>query len=89
MEMIDVKKSFDDFQKEMQEVEENILFIDGYCVLRYGGYDYNIELSRLKTERDLLSWVLHLTEKNWMDSRRLMYFIANVARVQNLDVRPC
>jgi hypothetical protein len=41
---------------------------------------YEVDLSRIKTERDLLAWALHLSEKNWMTCSLLNEFIAVVGK---------
>ena len=49
-------------------------------------YPYEIDLDRIETERDLLAWTLHLTEKTWMNSHRLHRFITKVGRYKNLKI---
>jgi len=44
---------------------------DGVLVLNIR-YQYLIDLSRIDTKEKILSWVYHLTEKNWA-SREMFY----------------
>lgn len=48
------------------------------CTLLYR-YPYEIDLDRITTPSDLLSWLLHLCEKNWMNTERLSEFAERVA----------
>ena len=56
------------------------------ALFTYCGSDYPIELERIRNERDLLAWVLHLSEKRWMNAERLHDFILIAAQVKNLNV---
>lgn len=49
-------------------------------------HDYEIDLNRIKTERDLLAWVAHLTEKSWVTTTILGKFIKLVAEKKGLNV---
>lgn len=48
--------------------------------------NYWIELNRIKTKSDLLSWVMHLSEKIWIDSRMLARFISLVCEKKKWSV---
>jgi len=48
-------------------------------------YPYQIDLDRIKNERDLLAWSLHLCEKNWMNTNRIAAFIHKVAEFKGLS----
>lgn len=79
--------------KTMAEMEQAYLnpkirteFRYGYVTLTDGEYvDYDIALSRITTPEELLTWVHHLTEKNWMDAQSLRHFIASVVDHQKFD----
>src|ERR1700730_11193941 len=49
-------------------------------------YDYEVDLDRINSERDLLSWALHLCGKAWMTSERVGQFIEAVAKIKKLTV---
>jgi uncharacterized heparinase superfamily protein len=38
---------------------------DGKFITIHGPYDYDFTVERFKTDQDLLSWLFHLSEKNW------------------------
>lgn len=42
-------------------------------------YPYEIDLDRIKTRADLLHWVAHLCEKNWMNTWRIRKFMEHVS----------
>lgn len=48
--------------------------------------DYEIELLRIRTERDLLAWVLHLTEKSWMTAGAIHAFVSGVGKLKNFSL---
>jgi hypothetical protein len=49
-------------------------------------YAYEIDLDRIKSERDLLHWTLHLSEKVWMTSDRLNIFITRVGKHKGFKI---
>jgi hypothetical protein len=55
-------------------------------LLRFS-YDYEVDLDRIKEERDLLAWTLHLVGKPWMTPRRTKQFIKAVAQIKGFNVR--
>jgi hypothetical protein len=54
-------------------------------LLRYQ-YDYEVDLDRIHSERDLLAWTHHLCGKTWMNTERLSHFIEAVARIKGFKV---
>ena len=65
---------------------EGIRVENGYVVLSWGGYEYNIEESRVDTESALLGWVYHLSEKRWMDGGKIRKFIDFVCGIKGIDL---
>jgi hypothetical protein len=57
----------------------------GTCTLKFR-YSYEVDLERIKSERDLLAWVRHLAGKPWMTGQRLELFIDAVARHKGFSV---
>lgn len=55
------------------------------CTLNIS-YPYEVDLDRIKTERDLLVWTLHLTEKAWMKTHHLFFFIQTVAKYKGWNL---
>lgn len=51
-------------------------------VLKHGGYDYVIDLANIKTPLDLIDWVIHLSEKNWMCAETIGDFAKEVCRAK-------
>ena len=49
-------------------------------------YPYEIDLDRIQTTGDLLRWVLHLSEKDWMTAERLNRFITKVGRHKGFKI---
>jgi hypothetical protein len=69
------------FQQRIVHVRSNNVLL-----LRFG-YDYEVDLDRIKTERDLLAWVLHLVGKPWMGAERVKMFAKVVAGIKGLNIR--
>jgi hypothetical protein len=59
---------------EIYEIPKHIRLDGDYIVIDYGGYDYDIHKDRVNSQAKLLDWVLHLSEKRWMNCSRLHYF---------------
>lgn len=49
------------------------------------GVDYEVDLDRISTERDLLAWVCHLCEKSWMDKSRVRDFAIRVCNIKGFN----
>jgi hypothetical protein len=71
--------------------QERLVYVRSVNVLllRFA-YLYEVDLDRLKTERDLLGWVLHLVDKPWMGPERTKVFAETVAGIKhfNVSLRP-
>lgn len=50
---------------------------DGFVTLRWGGYDYHIDLDRLDTPAKALDFICHLAHKTWADMtpNKIAWFI--------------
>ena len=81
-----LKKASEYLQPILDGLEDDgkISVMDGYLTLNYS-YEYDIELSRIVTPQDIIGWVLHLSEKNWMTKERLRNFILKCAEANNTD----
>ena len=57
----------------------NLVLIEGEeVVIRAPGcHPYRIEVSRLKTEKEILGWVWHLTGKDWMSIGLIEQFVGS------------
>lgn len=53
----------------------------GYISVFWGGYSYDIELSRIAEPEDVLWWLLHITRKEWEHTNpvRIQAFIEAIA----------
>ena len=72
---------------EADQAVSNKVTIDeqlGVCILDLG-YKYELDLDRIRNERDLLKWVHHLSKKVGMSIEMVPFFIDKVARFKNLD----
>ena len=47
--------------------------------------DYPIDKSRIKDEKDLIKWVVHLSGKQWMTANKLSWFILRVCREKGFE----
>ena len=64
--------------------------IDGkdWVTVKWGGGDYDIELSRIPTPLALLQWLAHMGEKEWPDmtSVEVRKFILSVCQKKKWDL---
>lgn len=60
----------------------------GWIVLTWGGYPYEIELSRIKTPKNLLGWVAHFGGKSWaeMTPWKVGRFITTVCEIKGWSI---
>ena len=49
------------------------------------GYEYEVDLDRIKAPIDLVSWTRHLNEKIWFDRLMLNHFIVMVCEIKGWD----
>lgn len=77
-----------ELEKESQSVEETVR--QKVKVARNGilfsWQGYWIELNRIKDKDDLIEWISHLLEKDWVDSRMLARFIKLVCEQKNWEI---
>ncbi len=77
--------------KAKYEELSKILTVEGnYFVFRLSddeinNYEINIEVCN--TAEKLISWVYHLTEKQWMTVDLLRYFIQVASKKSNINIR--
>jgi hypothetical protein len=53
--------------------------------LNFDGCQYSIPMNRLRSAVHLLSWVVHLSEKNWMNAHRIRSLIVAVCKLRGWD----
>lgn len=63
-------------EKTKQEINPLVEISDGWISMDNGIYE--IELSRIKTERHIDHWVCHLCEKNWVTTGLIREFVIKV-----------
>lgn len=68
------------------DVMERCVVIRGSYLHVLFDYDYPIELSRIKTPKDLLGWVHHLCGKTWMDTAKIRVFVEKVCEYRKWDI---
>lgn len=63
------------------------VFIEGgYCTFTGGGYDYSIAMSRIKTQREVLAWVHHVSSKTWATKRDMQQFVELICKARGWSV---
>jgi hypothetical protein len=76
-----------------QFFRERIVYVrnNNVLLLRFAyddemGCEYELDLDRIKTERDLLAWVFHLVGKPWMRAERIKVFVIVVADIKGFNI---
>jgi hypothetical protein len=67
------------------EAEQKVV-INSTTVTLHFRYPYEIDLSCINTEADLLAWTLHLCGKSWMNRLALKYFIRKVGKHKGFKI---
>lgn len=73
---------------EMAQERDKITIEDGYMVINFS-YPYEIHLSRISTESEVIGWIFHLLGKNWMNPHRIQLFIEKCGEVNRKDYTQC
>ena len=55
---------------------------DCACLTIKVAYPYHIDLARIKSKADLLSWVSHICHKPWMNTEYMGEFIRRVSKIK-------
>jgi hypothetical protein len=85
--MKNAEQSTEEFKKTMEarmrayEIRGNILVLDP------DDADYDIDLDSCSTYSQIVSWVMHLSEKTWFDREMLRTFISAACTHHGLDPR--
>jgi hypothetical protein len=58
---------------------------DNTLILHFS-YPYEVDLDRIKSERDLLNWVLHFCQKTWMTTEHIYKFAEKVAKIKKFTI---
>jgi hypothetical protein len=61
------------------------VLVNNVLLLRFV-YTYEVDLDRIKTERDLLAWTHHLLGKTWMIRERTKRFVEAVAAIKGFRI---
>lgn len=67
------------------QLRKNCFVRDKTVTLLWGNYPYEIELSRIKKQIDLIWWIYHLCGKRWMDARKMRFFVLTVCSSKKWD----
>lgn len=76
-ELVEEGKKIEAMLKQKVRIEDDCVVLNG---------NYWIELDRIKEEIDLLEWVVHLTEKVWVDTRIIRRFVKLVCENKQWDL---
>ena len=63
-----------------KEIADGLYFKEGFVVLTWGRYEYDIARERIDTPEKLLFWVCHLAQKSWMDLPKMRCFIKAIMK---------
>jgi hypothetical protein len=70
-----------------ETITENDGTTTDWLVVRWGGYDYSIEMSRIGSPAALLGWLNHMLRKNWdFDPLNVVKLIGAVANRKGWDI---
>lgn len=84
MSLTDLAESYDEYKKKMDGI---VRYHKGNQTIVINlAYPYEIDLDRIETPCQLLGWVHHLSEKNWMTTIVLHWFIEKVSEIKKFDI---
>lgn len=72
------------FFKRQKELDKLIYETKDAIVLNIH-YLYCIEKSRINTPEKIVRWVVHLSDKNWMTTEYMKYFVLIACNVANIE----
>jgi len=65
---------FEAYKKEQAELEE-LVSIQGDCIIIQKGGGYDIFLAECDTHERILAWTIQLTDKSWMSAQIVNRFV--------------
>ena len=65
-----------------EKITRPVAYSDGFIILNG---DYDIAIDRTDSHSKIISWVMHLSEKNWVTKEMIASFISLACRKSNLD----
>ncbi len=54
--------------------------------INVAGFPYEIPMDEIRTHHDLIGWIHHLAQKNWMNGAHIARFIENVCAIKNWGI---
>lgn len=79
-----LKQMIDEHDQREKELQK-IIYVEGDTITINAAYEYHIPVGRCCTHEKILSWVLHLSEKEWMDLELMERFVNVALSVNNMD----
>lgn len=61
-----------------------VVLTENGCI-HLGRHGYEVDLDRINSPRDVLAWVVHLAEKNWVDTEMLRDFAILACKQKGYD----
>lgn len=67
--------------------ENLVYFADNHTTLKYPtGALYNIHIDRIKTPKEILNFVSHLSLKNWVTTEHIYMFIELATNISGINL---
>ncbi|MEI7879832.1 MAG: hypothetical protein WCI95_03045 [bacterium] len=90
-EIISSAEAFKMLEKHIQLMNKTFIYqkSNNTMQIHVNDYPYEVDLDRINSERDLLAWVLHLSEKNWTTTTLVIEFAERVAGIKGFNIHGC
>jgi hypothetical protein len=88
---VDLQKGYE-ISKQIDDLYKNEILIYDKSVdvleIRLHDYPYEVDLEQVLNQHDLVVWIHHLTEKNWVDCDLINAFIERVYEIKKWVLHP-
>jgi hypothetical protein len=84
MSLADLKLAADEF--EAYYAQRLVYHPENQTLELRFGYPYEVDLDEINTAEQLLGWVIHLTEKDWLNTTDLRMFAERVAELKGINI---
>lgn len=75
-----------DPSKPRKDPLDEVIYVDGDQIILNLAVEYYIDLQRCNTPEKILGWLVHLSEKTWIEKKHLVKFCKLAAKENKIEI---